>query len=76
MAFMGKIEMKNPEIILGCFEECELICSAHSPPNSQRLLDPDKHGYTRSKHEGDGQFIEVFFGRLVCFPTVHRNMEC
>jgi tRNA (guanine10-N2)-methyltransferase len=22
MAFLGKIDMKNPDILLGCFEEC------------------------------------------------------
>lgn len=23
MEFMGKIDMKTPEVVLGCFEECE-----------------------------------------------------
>ena len=27
--------------------------------------DPDKHGTTREKTEGDGEFDEVWFGRLV-----------
>ncbi|KAF8197920.1 RNA methylase [Pholiota molesta] len=48
MGFLGKIEMKNPDIILTCFEEYD-----------------DRHGTTRMKHEGDGQFREVFFGRLL-----------
>ncbi|KAF9484434.1 tRNA guanosine-2'-O-methyltransferase [Pholiota conissans] len=48
MGFLGKIDMKNPEIILTCFEEYD-----------------DRHGTTRAKHEGDGQFREVFFGRLL-----------
>ncbi|ETW80532.1 hypothetical protein HETIRDRAFT_319345 [Heterobasidion irregulare TC 32-1] len=48
MDFRGKIDMKNPEIIMGCFEEYS-----------------DTHGTTRHKHEGDGKFREVFFGRLI-----------
>ncbi|KAF5322273.1 hypothetical protein D9619_001539 [Psilocybe cf. subviscida] len=48
MGFLGKIDMKNPEIILTCFEEYE-----------------DRHGTTRTKHEGDGAFKHVFFGRLL-----------
>lgn len=24
MDFLGKIDMKNPEVVMGCFEECEL----------------------------------------------------
>ncbi|RDB25139.1 tRNA (guanine(10)-N2)-methyltransferase [Hypsizygus marmoreus] len=48
MGFLGKIDMKNPEILLGCFEEYT-----------------DRSGITRSKHEGDGQFRQVYFGRLL-----------
>ncbi|KAI0335002.1 tRNA guanosine-2'-O-methyltransferase [Cubamyces sp. BRFM 1775] len=48
MDFQGKIDMKNPEIILTCFEEYR-----------------DKHGTTRAKDEGDGEFEEVWFGRLI-----------
>ncbi|KAJ4468135.1 tRNA guanosine-2'-O-methyltransferase [Lentinula aciculospora] len=48
MDFRGKIDMKNPEITLGCFEEYE----AHS-------------GKTRERHEGDGNFLQVYFGRLI-----------
>ncbi|OSX66131.1 hypothetical protein POSPLADRAFT_1177562 [Postia placenta MAD-698-R-SB12] len=48
MDFLGKIDMKSPEIIMTCFEEY-----------------PDKHGTTRPKDEGDGEFKEVFFGRLI-----------
>ncbi|KAH9892792.1 tRNA guanosine-2'-O-methyltransferase [Cubamyces lactineus] len=48
MDFQGKIDMKNPEIVLTCFEEYR-----------------DKHGTTRAKDEGDGEFEEVWFGRLV-----------
>ncbi|EKM54553.1 uncharacterized protein PHACADRAFT_196984 [Phanerochaete carnosa HHB-10118-sp] len=50
MDFLGEINMRNPEITLCVFEECE---------------DPDKHGTTRHKHEGDGSFVEIFFGRLI-----------
>ncbi|TFY76840.1 hypothetical protein EWM64_g7171 [Hericium alpestre] len=48
MDFQGKIDMKNPELIMGCFEEYY-----------------DKQGTMRHKHEGDGNFREVFFGRLI-----------
>ncbi|CDO69224.1 hypothetical protein BN946_scf185042.g126 [Trametes cinnabarina] len=46
MDFQGKIDMKNPDITLACFEEY-------------------KHGTTRPKDEGDGDFEEVWFGRLI-----------
>ena len=29
------------------------------------FTDDDRHGTTREKHEGDGNFRQVFFGRLV-----------
>ncbi|KAJ3512258.1 hypothetical protein NLJ89_g3627 [Agrocybe chaxingu] len=48
MGFLGKIEMKNPDITLTVFEEYE-----------------DRHGTTRVKHEGDGSFRQLFFGRLL-----------
>lgn len=48
MAFLGKIDLKEPTIALGCFEEY-----------------PETHGTTRTKHEGDGSFLQVYFGRLI-----------
>ena len=30
-----------------------------------KITDEDRHGTTREKHEGDGNFRQVFFGRLV-----------
>ncbi|PPQ63667.1 hypothetical protein CVT24_004552 [Panaeolus cyanescens] len=48
MGFLGKIDMKNPEITLTCFEDYE-----------------ERTGVTRVKHEGDGDFRQVFFGRLI-----------
>ncbi|KAG5639118.1 hypothetical protein H0H81_006707 [Sphagnurus paluster] len=48
MALLGKIEMKNPQILFGCFEEYS-----------------SRNGLLRSKHEGDGQFRQVYFGRLL-----------
>lgn len=67
MGFLGKIDMKNPEIILTCFEECMSISLLHSLSglNSSWSIDEDRHGTTREKHEGDGAFKQVFFGRLV-----------
>ncbi|KAK7035497.1 hypothetical protein VNI00_011790 [Paramarasmius palmivorus] len=52
MGFMGKIDMKSPDIVLGCFEEYD-----------------DRRGQTRDKHEGDGKFIRVYFGRLIAEAT-------
>ncbi|KAG6902748.1 hypothetical protein C0995_011896 [Termitomyces sp. Mi166 len=48
MNLLGKIEMKNPQIVLGCFEEYT-----------------NRNGLVRSKHEGDGHFRQVYFGRLL-----------
>ncbi|KAI0320790.1 tRNA guanosine-2'-O-methyltransferase [Amylostereum chailletii] len=48
MGFLGEIDMKNPDILMGCFEEYT-----------------DTSGTTREKHDGDGNFREVFFGRLI-----------
>ncbi|TFK26531.1 RNA methylase [Coprinopsis marcescibilis] len=49
MGFLGKIDMKNPEISLICFEE----------------YDEDRKLATRAKHEGDSQFKQVYFGKLL-----------
>ncbi|KAI0066133.1 RNA methylase [Artomyces pyxidatus] len=48
MDFLGKIDLKTPEVTMGCFEEYR-----------------DTVGNTRHKHEGDGNFREAFFGRLL-----------
>ncbi|KAF8650390.1 hypothetical protein AX16_005198 [Volvariella volvacea WC 439] len=48
MDFLGRIDMKRPDIVLGCFEEYV-----------------DRHGTTREKYQGDGQFRHLYFGRLV-----------
>ncbi|KAK2467888.1 hypothetical protein APHAL10511_000183 [Amanita phalloides] len=48
MDFLGNIDMKDPDIVLGCFEEYA-----------------DKHEKTRTKQEGDGSFLQVYFGRLI-----------
>lgn len=48
MGFLGKIDMKNPEITLVCYEEYF-----------------DRSMLRRHKHEGDGEFRMLYFGRLV-----------
>lgn len=67
MDLLGEITMKNPDIILTVFEECKhnilVQCSPRGTEDAS--TDVDKHGTTRHKHEGDGHFVEVFFGRLV-----------
>ncbi|KAG7098852.1 hypothetical protein E1B28_000755 [Marasmius oreades] len=52
MGFLGKIDMKTPDIVMGCFEEYD-----------------DRRGQIRDKHEGDGNFRQVYFGRLVAEGT-------
>lgn len=58
--------MNNPEVTLACFEECEpkLVRPLYRSL-AHNLEDRDKRGTIRHKHEGDGNFEEVFFGRLV-----------
>lgn len=67
MGFLGKIDMKTPDITLTCFEECVYISRLHCIRYniSYLFIDEDRHGTTRRKHEGDGHFRQVFFGRLV-----------
>ncbi|KAF5370810.1 hypothetical protein D9758_001866 [Tetrapyrgos nigripes] len=48
MDFLGKIDMKKPDITLGCFEEYI-----------------EKRGLIRDRHDGDGQFQQAYFGRLI-----------
>ncbi|KAF7793904.1 hypothetical protein EIP86_005026 [Pleurotus ostreatoroseus] len=36
---------------------------------------PYKRGVTRHKHEGDGRFLEVYFGRLVAEGTARRLIQ-
>ncbi|KAH6913799.1 RNA methylase [Coprinopsis sp. MPI-PUGE-AT-0042] len=49
MGLLGKIDMKNPQETFTCFEEY----------NEERRNAP------REKHEGDGDFRQVYFGRLL-----------
>ncbi|KAI0690518.1 tRNA guanosine-2'-O-methyltransferase [Cytidiella melzeri] len=58
MGWLGKIDMKTPEVTLCCFEEY-----------------PDKRGSPaslRHRHEGDGAFMQVYFGRLVAEGTARQ----
>ena len=67
MGFMGKIDLVDPEITIGCFEECARSITFRLTSRRRDLLhtDSDLHGTTRQKHEGAGDFREAFFGRLV-----------
>ncbi|KAJ7188326.1 S-adenosyl-L-methionine-dependent methyltransferase [Mycena filopes] len=56
MGFAGKIDMKNPQIVLGCFEEC-----VH---NLAPYIVPDDTS-TALRQERDTKFRRVYFGRLV-----------
>ncbi|KAG5647054.1 hypothetical protein DXG03_001424 [Asterophora parasitica] len=55
MALLGKIDMKSPDILFGCFEEYS-----------------SRNGMLRSKHEGDGRFQQVYFGRLLVEGTARQ----
>ncbi|KAJ7462237.1 tRNA guanosine-2'-O-methyltransferase [Mycena galericulata] len=48
MGFLGKIDLKTPKIILGCFEEYD-----------------SSSGLAVTRHDRDGRFHQVYFGRLV-----------
>ena len=67
MGLLGKIDMNDPDIIFGCFEECTWPYKAGSSVGFKRIVsDNDRQKIVRNKYEGDGQFRQVFFGRLVC----------
>ncbi|EKM74658.1 hypothetical protein AGABI1DRAFT_80852 [Agaricus bisporus var. burnettii JB137-S8] len=59
MDFRGKIDMKNPEITMACFEEYEC---RQAPAN----------GLPRKRCEDDGSFKEIFFGRLIVEGTARQ----
>jgi len=73
MDLRGKIDMKNPEITMACFEECKFTYSTYSVArelknrkpriDESRITVPD--GSPRKRCENDNHFKEVFFGRLV-----------
>ncbi|EGO00079.1 hypothetical protein SERLA73DRAFT_21340, partial [Serpula lacrymans var. lacrymans S7.3] len=52
MAFMGKIDLKDPEVVMGCFEECE-------------TYNEDSRGKPQEMRRQDGDFRQVYFGRLI-----------
>jgi len=64
MALLGKIDMNNPQITFGCFEErafdsdvhCALLLIVATDEDSRRI----------SKNRG---LLQVYFGRLVCSPS-------
>ncbi|KAI0339786.1 tRNA guanosine-2'-O-methyltransferase [Trametopsis cervina] len=61
MGWLGKIDMKTPEVTLCCFEEY-----------------PDKRGSPaslRHRHEGDGKFVQVYFGRLIAEGTARQLIK-
>lgn len=70
MDFRGKIDMKNPEITIVCFEECTLaVLKLQGPHVDLLFVDESRpapaNGPPRKRCENDGRFREVFFGRLV-----------
>jgi len=74
MDFRGKIDMKNPDVVMTVYEECmsvlpffDLECPIPK--------DDDTEGVTKKKHEGDGEFRQVYFGRLVSLPVQPLSIE-
>lgn len=74
MGFMGTIDLLNPEVTLGCFEECELNSPLEGCAREFMYLiiiinvchtDPNGHRTVRLEHKGASEFRDVFFGRLV-----------
>lgn len=68
MALEGRVDLREPVLELWCFEEC-------APLNSHRYVDlkvinmldgPKDKPSLRPNYDGDGVFICVWFGRLVC----------
>ncbi|KIJ67993.1 hypothetical protein HYDPIDRAFT_126592 [Hydnomerulius pinastri MD-312] len=65
MDFLGKIDMKEPEITLGVFEECTF---SYFSPDEQRLTfrrvdeNDQRPDGLRNK---DGEFRQAYFGRLI-----------
>ena len=51
-------------MFLFCTDSREVL---KSPPHDD--IDEDRHKIVRDKHQGDGNFRQVFFGRLVCLGT-------
>ncbi|KAG5221465.1 tRNA (guanine(10)-N2)-methyltransferase [Salix suchowensis] len=62
MEFLGRIDLKSPTIVLGCYEECTV--ATLSPV---LLTDNRNRWHTRGKEFSnkvvDGQFRQVYFGR-------------
>jgi hypothetical protein len=46
MDFLGEINMKTPQILLACFEECELLCIADSTGPIRKRLATDAYRQT------------------------------
>ncbi|KAF8578016.1 tRNA guanosine-2'-O-methyltransferase [Ramaria rubella] len=59
MALQGRIDLTQPNLELWCFEE-------YGPRGKEALL---------SKHEGDGEFICVWFGRLIAKGTARALIQ-
>lgn len=73
MEFLGKIDLKSPSIVLGCYEECMApTSSVHRTAYLQMVIDGDTRGKELSNKVVDGRFRQVYFGRLVCSAYVTR----
>jgi tRNA (guanine10-N2)-methyltransferase len=81
MDFKGRIDMKNPEIVLGCFEECTIfIISALGEEVKSGLVDEleDLAESIRGTRKGDQRrrFRRAYFGRLVRLMPPSRLTVC
>ena len=69
MDFRGKIDMKNPEVTFVCHEECKFrpgFCGRGNWTAHRSAIDLYIEG-NRTRSFDDGNFIAVYFGRLVRF---------
>lgn len=69
MEFLGKVDLKTPEVILTCFEECKEIFSGYETAVlhlSYGRTDEYIRGLTLNQgSKTNGALLQVYFGRLV-----------
>lgn len=73
MGWLGKIDMKTPEVTLSCFEECRTQLFVSPSVMLTKIADSDKRGSPaspRHRHDGDGDCVSIYFGRLVCSSAI------
>jgi len=67
MAMLGKIDMNNPRIVFGCFEERTLRSDVN---DIQLIVATDSRRTSK-----DSVLLQVYFGRLVCSHSLSRSSK-